>query len=388
VERTLLLLDVDGVLVHPLGYKDALRALVDHFAAQMGQPPTGPTHDEIAVFEASGLTNEWDSGALCVAALLLTALNARPDLHRASLTDTLAAISAAGLALTRPNFTGLAREVHRRSTDGQLPAPIALALLREQSDPVFFALLDSLLGDVYAITTPTTRIFQTYVLGSAYFAATYGQPAPFESDSYLIAYDRPLLSAAHRDRLLRWGEQPGHGVVVFTARPSLPPADLPDADPAGCSPEAELAAELLDITGRVPLIGQGRVNWLADRNGRTASDYVKPSPVQALAAIGAAVAHTEHPALESAADLFERDRLTGPLAALADGSTRVIVFEDSAGGIRATRRAVDLLRRAGLDVVCEAVGVSPNPDKRAALAEVADHVVDDVNVGIEMVIRD
>ncbi len=78
-QRTLLLFDVDGVLVHPVGYRAALRALVDRFAAQTG---IGPDDNEIAFFEACGFINEWDSGAVCVSAILLAALDQRPDLRR------------------------------------------------------------------------------------------------------------------------------------------------------------------------------------------------------------------------------------------------------------------------------------------------------------------
>jgi hypothetical protein len=38
---------------------------------------------------------------------------------------------------------------------------------------------------------------------------------------------------------------------------------------------------------------------------------------------------------------------------------------------------------AGLDVRLEAIGVSPEPVKREALAAVADRVVDDVNEGLK-----
>jgi hypothetical protein len=389
--RILMLFDVDGVLVHPVGYKVALRALVDYFAAQMGQPAMGPGDDEIAVFEASGLTNEWDSGAMCVSALLLAALEARPDLRRVTLDDTLAAIRESGVQLFRPDFTGVAREIAHHHPDGHLPAVHYLALLAARTDPANLPLLRALLGDVYDVTgTPTTRVFQTYTLGSERFAATYGRVAPFESNSYLADYDVPLLADENRECLLRWNHIPGHGAAIFTARPSLPPADLPRDEPpgdppTGYAPEAELAVELIGLAGRLPLIAQGRVGWLAWRNGRGAAEYIKPSPVQALASIGAAASGSETGALEAAAALVEHGELAGPLAALADRRTRVIVFEDAAGGIRATRRAVELLGRAGLEVAFEGVGVSPQADKRAALAQVADHVVDDINSGLALV---
>ena len=89
--------------------------------------------------------------------------------------------------------------------------------------------------------------------------------------------------------------------------------------------------------------------------------------------------------LNAAAALYEHGSLTGPLAALRGSPVVVVVFEDSTGGIRATRQAVERLTRAGLNVTLKAVGVSPNPDKRAALAEVADQVVDDINAGLAVV---
>ena len=88
-------------------------------------------------------------------------------------------------------------------------------------------------------------------------------------------------------------------------------------------------------------------------------------------------------ALEQAAAFFEQGRLTGAFDDMSDQPIRVVVFEDSTGGIRATKLAVEKLRDAGLDVVCEAVGVSPEQSKKDALKQVADRVVDDVNQGLE-----
>jgi beta-phosphoglucomutase-like phosphatase (HAD superfamily) len=386
--RTLILFDVDGVLVHPVGYKAALRATVDRFAVQMGQPAPGVTHDEIAVFEACGLTNEWDSGAVCVSEIMLAALESHPALRRTTLEDTFAAIQAAAPPLPRPDFVKAAREIAQHTTDGQVPAVVYLALISARTDPAHEPLLRALLGDVYNVKgTLTTRVFQTHTLGHARFAATYGYAAPFESGSYLAEYDTPLISPENRARLLDWIQPPDRGAAIFTARPSLYPADLPAdqrGQPAsGYAPEAELAAELIGLHGKLPLIGQGRIGWLAWRSGRGAAEYLKPSPVQALAAIGAAAFGSETSALQAAVTFFEHGELTGPLAAL-DHSTRVIVFEDSAGGIRATRRACELLHSAGLDVSFSAIGVSPQGHKRAALDPVADQVVDDVNAGLAL----
>lgn len=385
--HTLLLFDIDSVLLHPVGYKTALPAMVNYFARQMALPDMGPDDNEIGVFEACGLTNEWDSGALCVTALLMAALASRPDLCRDTLDETLAAVGGAGLSLERPDFAGFAREIARRGPNGHLPASVWLAMVAERVDAAHLPLFSALLHDVYDINTPTTRIFQTLTLGSDNFARTYGQPAPFDSVSYLKEYDVSLIDAGQLDRLRCWRDQPGHGAALFTARPSLPPADLPGDVPHGYPPEAELAVDLLGLRGVLPLIASGRVSWLAHQNGRRPAEYVKPSPVQALAAIGAAFSNTESPALLAAADLVERGTLSAPLAALVDGPVQITVFEDGVPGMQAARLAVDHLQRAGLDITFQGIGVSTHADKRAALAQVAGQVVSTVNEGLDIVLQ-
>lgn len=383
--HSLLLFDVDGVLVHPVGYKVALRATVSHFLGLMGLPDYAPDEDEIAIFEACGITNEWDSGAICVAALLTDALAADPALRRATLDETLAAIRDARLTLQRPDYAALARRILEATPESAKDVPAAryLALISQPSAD-HLPLLSALLADVYAMDTPTTRIFQTHTLGSARYAEAYGVPAPLESESALATHDRPLLSPEMRDRLLAWSAEPGHGAVIFTARPSLPPAGTERVREIVYSPEAELALELLGLDGQLPLMAQGRVGWLARQRGRSAAEYVKPSPVQALAAIGAATSGDEPASLLAAAVLAEEGRLEGPLAALRGQRVNVTVFEDATGGIRATLSAVRLLREAGLDIRARTIGVSPHPDKRAALAAIAEHVVDDVNEGLAL----
>jgi hypothetical protein len=181
---------------------------------------------------------------------------------------------------------------------------------------------------------------------------------------------------------LKWREHPDHDFVVFTARPSLPPTDA-NANPIGYAPEGDFAVELLGFQD-VPLIGAGRMQWLAPHYNRTPAEYIKPYPVQALAAIGAAISGKEAESLHAAAILFEEKRLTGPLSQLMEQPNQVTVFEDSTGGIRATRLAVELLREVGVEVEFQAIGVSPHADKQAALRQVANYVYNDVNEGLDV----
>ncbi|NDJ85165.1 MAG: hypothetical protein GYB66_04710 [Chloroflexi bacterium] len=380
--RRILLFDVDGVLVHPTGYKAALRDTVDYFAAQMGLPAVNLSLEEIAVFEACGLTNEWDSAALCVGALLSAGVNS--GIVANTFTDALAAIRDARIRLPRPDFSALATQVSNRSKDHQAPTAASHALLQSQTAENGHSILAVLFNDIYDIQTPTTRIQQVHTLGSTAFEETYAEPAPFACESYLVTHDTALLRSDHRDHLLAWARKTStHGFTVFTARPSRPP-DGAISDMTGYAPEAELAIELLGLPRDTALIAGGRMEWLARQNQRTAADYIKPSPVQALAAIGAAVADDEIAALQAAAALYERNQLIGPLASLASMPTQVVVFEDSTGGIQAVRGAAQHLESAGLDIQLLAVGVAPEYSKQLALRRVADHVVNTLDEGLTL----
>lgn len=378
---TLLLFDVDGVLVQPDGYKIALRDTVNYFARRMAQADVDLTFEEIAVFEACGLTNEWDSAAMCVGAMLVEALLIAPQAYRPSFNTTLNTILTTGIRVPRPDFVGLAHTIAERNVYHQAVTRFSHQVLREMLPIEQQPILIPLFEDIFGLDTPTTRIQQTHTLGHQRYFETYGVSAPFEGDSYLIEYDRPLLSRVNHEQLMTWRRRGERDFCIFTARPSLPPT----GEALGYAPEADLAAELLGMRGYVPIIGAGRLQWLAARHGRTTADYIKPYPTQAVAAIGAALSQQEQPSLEAAAALTEQDRLQYPLSMLVNRKTEIVVFEDSVGGIVAAKQAADQLQSHGLDLKFRAVGVSPDAAKRDALATVAEVVVNDVNDGLALI---
>ncbi len=360
-----------------------MRAIIS-LARRMAQADIDISFDEIAVFEACGLTNEWDSAALCVGALLIEALQLAPHTYRPNFESTLNTVLMAGITLPRPDFVGLAQAISQRNTQHQAVTHFSQQVLAERLPTDQQSILASLFADIFSLDTPTTRIQQTHTLGHQRFFETYGFSAPFETQSYLMEYDQPLLSATSRKTLLAWRLTGKRDFCIFTARPSLPPAG-----PAlGYAPEADLAAELLELRGVVPVIGAGRLQWLAEQQGRATADYIKPYATQALAAIGAALLQQELPALEAAAALTENQRLQYPLTMLLQQITDIVVFEDSRGGILATQRAVEQLRGQGATINLRAVGVSTDASKRAALSSVADVVVNDVNEGLMWALED
>ncbi len=378
---TLLLLDVDNVLVNPLGYREATRQTADRFMRALGQPSFELTNGEIELMEAAGVTSEFEMMPLWIGTVLAEAVEQRPDLAQDGVDAVLGAVRTAGLSLSRPATASLVDAVRDALGDGARPAEVVLNHLRAHSVEAAHPLMAELLTENYTPASPTTRVFQHYVLGSERYEQTYGLPARFEAESALLAYDRPLLDGEMAERLLAGVAEGAFRAVIYTARPSLPPVDAPDADPGGYPPEAEMAVEMVGLSD-LPLIAGGRVIWLAEQTGRYVDGFIKPSPVQALAAIGAALSGGEAAALRAAYALAENGELVPPLDGLIGEGAHVTVFEDSPSGIHAVRNAVALLREAGASIAFEAVGIAPEGVKRDALAGIVKRVAPDINTAL------
>jgi hypothetical protein len=231
---------------------------------------------------------------------------------------------------------------------------------------------------------PVTQIFQEFVVGSALYAEAYQLPPRFDEPSVLITEDRSLISAEAQRKLAGWALADRARICVYTARPSLPPADEPDRlSHAGYSPEAELGIQLLDM--HYPLIATGRVQWLAAKVNVPFESVTKPAPIQALAAIGAALTHEEANSLLAAHALVARRELIGPLAHLKDRVTHVWIVEDGILGMQATHGAIDLLKQSGLQIHAHAIGIAAGGPKAAALAPLSEIVLPDVNVAIDYI---
>ena len=368
----LFLFDIDSVLVEADGYLKALQDAVAYFSKQMGVGAHPPTEAEVRTFEANGIGSEWDSAPTCIAALLVERLRREPSMTLSfDWAKALAALASHPLTLSHPDYADLAHRIGER-LPGQSPTESARAVLWEDVKstsslephyPVIDALFNTLLGRTHDFyRAPVTRHFQHLVIGSQGVNQTYDVDPDFESVAYLREYDRPLLTAETRARLHEAVERKSIRIALYTARPSLPP-DGANATANDYSPEAELAQSLVGLDD-YPLIGLGRVHWLAQKVGQRGDHLVKPSPVQALAAIGAAWSGQEAAALEAALALHQDSDLRPPLADIKP--TTVHIFEDSPGGIDAVRHAVEALQAAGLDVACQPHGITPADSPKAA----------------------
>jgi len=346
-----------------------LQDTVEHFARRMGVGDPMLTEDEVRAGEAHGLTSEWDSAPAYILTLLVERLRREPALALAARwKDALDILAARPLALPHPDYLTLVERVGARRAAFKETSHAVRAVLWDdvQSLPVpqraaVAVILDELLDDTHNFDrAPITQYFQHLVIGSAGVAKTYGVEPYFEARPYLLDYDVAELSPETAVRLREAADAGRIAPAIYTARPSLPPNGS-DAPTKGYSPEAELAQELVGLEGW-PLIGLGQLQWLATRCGAQTAQIVKPSPVQALAAIGAAVG-LETSALEAAWTFHETGELCEPLASL--DVTTVHVFEDTVGGMGGVRSAVELLQATGVDIRWQPYGITPATGAKA-----------------------
>ncbi len=85
------LFDIDGVLLEPLGYHYALVETIRLIANSLGYGDILLTAEDIAAFESSGVSSEWDLTDICAAFLLVQAWKIDPDLRLPTTTGKPAA---------------------------------------------------------------------------------------------------------------------------------------------------------------------------------------------------------------------------------------------------------------------------------------------------------
>jgi hypothetical protein len=355
---SVLLLDIDGVLVKPGGYRAALHATLNYFVHLMGLPHFEFPEEKIAQIEQRGITSEWDMAPLLLAALWEDILSRQP------ISDLPADVSSAATRIGKHLDGYVPSEVHIPEFElvpGQCPADTALniGLFSSIPEPLCINLLQRSRDINFS---QTLRLLQHYTLGSKAFTQTYSLPAEIETESLLHKYDQSNINEPIREKLL----QSGIHLAAFTARPSMPPREV-KAPPLGYAPEAEIALDLVGLPD-IPLISFGKLQYLGEQRGHDPETLLKPSPVQALAGIAAALTGDEWSSLQAACDWHETGQLMGGVAELPQ-SFEVSIVEDTMGGVRSVWAAGEILGKAGLDVTVRAYGLTSGSTAKSAAFE-------------------
>ena len=388
------LFDLDGVMVQPLGYRAAVRATVNHFAGRMGLPDMAPEDHTVAIFEAQGITCEWDMIPITLSILMEAAAQHTGEaLEADTFEEACEQIRNRQVKDLSLDYAPFLRQLGQYMKPGEAPAETLLALCQgENGNHLFPHLSRRVLRDLLKHTrrpahSRTTHLFETYVLGDQVFAEAMRMEPGVKTGSLLEQYDRPLLSPSTRDQLMEAAAS-GLRMAVYTARPSIP--TLPwggGSEPlAVFAPEAEMALALVGIQA-LPVIGSGQMGELAVRLGEHEDRMAKPAPYHALAAVAAACLDDRSAALAWVERIFlaiEQDAgLTGDEHSCLPDVLTLHIFEDSPSGIRGVKQAAQILRRLGIEVNVCLWGISEHPEKRAALASVGAELFPDINQAIK-----
>lgn len=396
LETNICLFDVDGVLVQPGGYRAAVRATLEYFLGKMGLAHLTPGEELPVLFEALGVTSEWDMLPITLAVIMdKYSAEIEPD----TLPKSLAAIIDGKVfkGLKQPfDLLDEIRQLAPAFKGTEIPAEavfkqVSSGKVRQFLPHLSLDLLQDLLGESRdAAASQVTRVFQMIVLGSADFEMVYGQPAEMERPSCLKEFDRALITPDVYAKLCQERKSGRLYYAAYTARPSLPPKEI-KMDVSGYSPEAEQGLSLVDLQ-LMPLIGYGRLRYLAEQVGVKADAILKPAPVQALAALMAAITGEEWNSLQWAWRVFSE--FGGQPGSISDEEKQdglwkclpqrfsLHVFEDSSIGITAGQQAAEMLCKAGLHVTFHAWGIAEDEGKRQSLLSVGAEIFPDVNAAL------
>lgn len=351
----IILLDIDGVLVHPGGYRAALRATVHRFVGHDFEIQ----EDLLTGMERRGISSEWDMSPLIIAAYWEDVLSRQP-VSRLPEDGAAAAEEIQRLKVDAPKNLSIPEF---DLLPGRYPAEAAFRAGCFPSIPE--GLRRNLLTETRSVRqSHTMRIFQHFTLGSKYFEETYDLPAEFETESFLLEYDHSKIN----NSILEAISQNENYIAAFTARPSHPPHEVTDSI-LGYAPEAELALDLIGMRG-VPLIAFGKLEYIAAQHQLDPATLVKPSPFQALAATLTARTGGELSALKAAYDWHQTGKLNSDFGKLPK-DFQLIVVEDTLGGIRSTRAAGEIFQQAGFNVTVRAFGLTSGIQAKASAFDAA-----------------
>lgn len=208
----IILLDIDGVLVQPGGYRAALRATVHRFI----DPDFEIREELLTDFEKRGISSEWDMSPLIIAAYWNSIMSQQP---MPNLPDDVSAATREIQSQRRTNPPKQLSIPEFGLVVGQYPAETAFRAGCFSSIPETLR-KNLLTGTRDVRKSHSMRTFQHFTLGSKYFEETYNLPAEFETESLLLEHDHSNLDESIRAAV----SQNDHHVAAFTARPSHPRA--------------------------------------------------------------------------------------------------------------------------------------------------------------------
>ncbi len=395
------LLDIDGVLVKPGGYRTALYRTIAFYLEMLGLPDHfNLTENEIGTFEAHGITSEWDMIPLTFATIFEAAL-LQQSIQLNSLHQAVEWFRTTNPLRERPNYTENIQEWLKLIVPG---LPLADSLYKRLAEnphqhPFPNLAVQPFVGEVLANSrdfskNPFSRLFQNHVLGGSIFRKYYPGLPTLSVESTLENYDKPNLPKEIQYEIRKLIENGQLRAAAMTLRPNrLTGINLNGCSfRAGFSPEAEIALRLTGLED-IALAGYGTLLWACQQYNLAIDQILKPSEFHALTAI-ALVFNDLVDALRVCMSLYqgghsgELEISSTHLASfLPDEPLHIHIFEDSPNGLRSVIRASEILKKAGWSVTHYLWGITNHPQKKKALQELGANVFSNTSDALNSAMR-
>jgi len=369
--KTILLFDMDGVLLEPRGYHRALQETVRRIGESLGFKNPRLSQQEIFAFEAAGITSEWDSAAIILGLMMREIWQTKPEMNPP---DTLPPTPTGSRTRQPPDWRAFLTKLDKREETQRTPRERAAEFLKKGLSSGKQEMIEDLVAGAHeARRSITHRTFQEFVLGSETFDKVYQLRPQFNCRGYLEQFDRPLLSSQSSQKLSNWISIEGQSSAVLTNRPSRP------LEEHFGTPEAEMGAALVGLED-LPIIGHGEMAWLAEQCEQPLDDIRKPSPVHTLAALLVSLGTPKLQALLASQELVY-DKHAGEIWEELHQS-RVYVFEDTPPGFQSARSAQKILDRAGFELDLSLIGIAADEEKGTALRNLGGEVYPDIDLAL------
>lgn len=372
MNKTILLFDMDGVLIHSRGYYFSLQSVIKLLGRNLDLENAELGMDEISKLEAIGVFHIWDHLTIFSSLLMLHIWKVN---RKAKIPKLLVSAPSRICDIPKIDFREFTQTIKSDHIYSSTDIRDFILAHGNQLDSDQRSYIDFMLDSSREIyRSPVLPLMQEFILGSQLFQQTYGLDSQLGLKSYPQQYDKPALSDDNYGLLQKWLKSKDHHGAIFTSRPNLPP----DKDFFG-TPEAEIGSKIIGLEN-LPIIGAGSLDWLADKEHTPLRGYNKPNPVHVLAAIQAAIGQTIEFALNTAVKLINQEHFLQIKDEWQDlNHARIYVFEDSTGGLISAQKAGQLLVDTGIPNKMHLIGIGEQSDKIRSLLTISDQVYSDIN---------
>lgn len=402
IKPAIVLFDLDGVLLQSGGYIAAMNATISFITDKLGLGNLAPDLQIHHLFEAQGISSEWDMTAICLAIIFEKVIqdNGNENFPN-TLTDILNGSKRDFRINGEVDFIKVVQNLRTILLEGSPPAHSVFVAETQTKTTHFFPNLKNqpifreLLGNSQDLeNNQVTRLIQNFVIGSEKFQDIFHSSPLVETEPYLETFDKVLVSNNFISTLKEKCDEDHFSACILTARPSIPPHEC-RAGSVHFFPEAEMGIRLVGVDF-LPHIGFGNLQSWAYQHRTTPFQYLKPHPLQALAAIITAQGLEECEAMELAHDLVgigngetnNRLVIIQKIKDLLPEEFELVIFEDIVNGLQAVRNACNIFQKIGICSFPRYYGIAGESSKQKTLRDFGAEIFDNVNEGFDYFLQD